>query len=484
MGDTTTNYKITATYQEALSAFERINAEIGEGAVTIKGMTDKAEKLNKELRSAKLGSEAFTFLKTETVKANQAISDLTKKTGDYNMVGMNTARLFSDAGYAAQSFSFGVMAIGNNISPLVESLQRARTAGQSWKEILVSTFTGMSGWLVSINLLVSAFTAWSIMNRDSAKDIKETTKAIKSQKEEMEDYINNVLEPERKKSKQMNMLGALLTDAPRLRDSKKSLDEQIAALKIVAGEYKKAGDSANYFATTMAVRDLQAQLDVINDKLRVVDIGAKEIINDFKSLADNDKRIERLKKEADSMGFLVALYGDYIDKIQRAMLIQASSIAEARGLKDFQISGAVAVPNRPDMTLTQKEIEELQDKRIVAITKQYNNVFNTAGKIGNLLQNSFDKAGTGFISQLNEALQIVIQIADIMEMTGLLKMIIGGATAVATGGAGAAVAGVIPGFLPIPRMQQAPTIVNVQLGTATVARVVAQGNQLAQELRY
>jgi hypothetical protein len=116
----------------------------------------------------------------QLAKFNVTVSQTTKRTGDYNMVGVNTARLFSDAGYAAQSFSFGVMSIGNNISPLVESIQRARSAGQSWKELLVSTFTGISGGLVAINILVSAITAYSIASSKASSQQKEQETTLKS----------------------------------------------------------------------------------------------------------------------------------------------------------------------------------------------------------------------------------------------------------------------------------------------------------------
>ena len=159
---------------------------------SLSALTQKIAYMRNELMNIDKSTPAFAALQNkiamteaELAKFNMVVSATTKRTGDYNMVGINTARLFSDMGYAAQSFSFGVMSIGNNISPLVESLQRARTAGQSWKDILVSTFSGTSGWLVGINMAVSAITAWSIWNRNAKDAVDEHRKSIDQLKSSM-----------------------------------------------------------------------------------------------------------------------------------------------------------------------------------------------------------------------------------------------------------------------------------------------------------
>ncbi|MFA5773000.1 MAG: hypothetical protein WC974_09745 [Thermoplasmata archaeon] len=492
MGDTTTNYKIQQTGGEDVAqAFGKINTEL----LKSQGIIQKNGEYFQKDAAGGLKRLSASYLEASGIinKTADATSNLHKRMGDFNMVGMNTARLFSDMGYTAQSFSFGVLAIGNNISPLIESLQRARLAGQSFKDILITTFTGTSGVLVGINILVSAITAWSIASSKAKTDTDNITSSLDRMTSSMIKFgeaSQFLVKPEDVQTRisQLEELGKKYrSEAERISGGAGAASKggafaewivnAFSSGKLTDAEKKRLEAVENILTKLKEQRsELEAQLEIsqVLKSLGVEEIDKNKI---------HDEKTKKIKEETKSMGFLVALYGDYLDVVQKAMMLEASG-QRARGLKEFQIAGAVAVPNRPDMQMTQKEIEELQDKRIAAITKQYNNVFNTAGKIGNLLQNSFDKTGTGFISQLNEALQIVIQIADIMEMTGLLKMIIGGAATVASAGAGAAVAGVIPGFLPIPRMQQAPTIVNVQLGTATVARVVAQGNQLAQELRY
>lgn len=562
MGDTTTNYKITATYQEALSAFERINAEIGEGSQTIAGMTDKAAKLNKEFKQTRVGSEAFEFLGQQTKKANAELSAMVGTTARFNMVGINTARLFSDMGYFATSASMGIMAIGNNISPLVESFQQAKLNGDSFGKTLMNAFSGMGGWLIGINILVSAITAYSIASAKAKQstdswdlksligDVNGFANAIKKIRKELEGLTDAKLgEALGKINKEISEQNRLLTIYSSLAQSGalgaalfggsiEGVVEQLIKLNAAQAEANKVVVKPKEGSLTF----LQEQLKSLNELFEQGDTSVGGSIIKLQAKIDAIEKLRRQgKKEKpeqinnefeESRAKAAEKYWnefyDDLDKLEQKQKEDRKKYDTE--IEDFRI-GAIEDTFRREEGLArlrtdrlialdkerldrdsinqdqhnayillleqqfQRQKSDIQDKeekkktddenkKVQNIVQSYNKIFNSASKIGNLLERSFDKAGTGFISQLNEALQIVIQIADIMEMTGLLKMIIGGAATVASAGAVPAVAGVIPGFLPIPRMQQAPTIVNVQLGTATVARVVARGNQLAQELRY
>jgi len=178
MSDVPINYNITATDAGARAAFEAIDKEVKNTTETIAGMRNRISALNKTIENTKIGSEGYKYLNSE-------MKNLTSTTQRYNAVGINTARLFSDAGYAAQSFSMGVMSMGNNISPLIESFNQARASGQSFKQILVSTFTGTSGILVGINIVISAITAFAIANRSSAEEMSKNKDEVKKLADEM-----------------------------------------------------------------------------------------------------------------------------------------------------------------------------------------------------------------------------------------------------------------------------------------------------------
>jgi len=573
MGEQVTNYKITATYQEALSAFERINAEIGEGATTIAGMTDKAAKLNKEFKQTKVGSEAFEFLGQQTKKANAELSAMVGTTARFNMVGINTARLFSDMGYFANSAQMGIMAIGNNISPLIESFQMAKTEGKSFGDVLKGAFSGYGGWLIGINILVSAITAYSIASSKAKKETEgwdlttligdmnlyaESLAKVKKQLSEMTDVnlgksigeLNKQLSElmfDQLKSMQMFSIagtgvggagGALL----------QAIFGRPEDYSVMIAKVKESLNIANQelvgrLTNPKSLNFLREQLKKLNEDFEAGDLslGSKIIAKEAQI-----KRLEELrsapkaKKERESSEEQFKINEKFIqDYIDRADKLYQKQIEDRKKyeeeLADYRVGAIEDVFRREEATARlktdrlialdkerldrgsinqeqhnayialleqqlqrqksdiadkeEKKKQDDQDKAVNKVVQSYSKILNTSSKIGNLLERSFDKAGTGFVSKLNQALQIVNEIADVMQTAGLLDLLIKGGGAVLSASTAAGLAGtVVQGLFPIggfnPRMAQAPTVINVQLGNTTVARVVAEAQQMAQELRY
>ena len=244
---------------------------------SLSALTQKIAYMRNELMSIDKSTPAFAALQNkiamteaELAKFNMVVSATTKRTGDYNMVGINTARLFSDMGYAAQSFSFGVMSIGNNISPLVESLKRAKSAGQSWKDILISTFTGTSGWLVGINILVSAITAYSIATREAGQntqdwDLKTLIGNVNAYAESLKKVNKQLQEMSSADiSKTIDMLNKKLADSILEQAKLYGLMAQNPALSILyGGQYDKLQEDMKKYMDTIG-----SAFKTMNDKNR------------------------------------------------------------------------------------------------------------------------------------------------------------------------------------------------------------------------
>ena len=224
--------------QKALDRFKpaKITLEADLAKMTILEVSNLSKKLQIELQqkikmNVPIGE--LNELKQGILRAEGSLAGLKGVSSGFNMVGTNTARLFSDMGYFATSASFGIMSVGNNISPLIESFQMARARGQSFKEILMSTFTGTSGWLVGINILVSAITAYSIATGDSKNKTDESKKSISDLVETYKNLQEKIAatNEELAKTKAMDFAATWRALNTELKNSQKEYDELIKKQK-------------------------------------------------------------------------------------------------------------------------------------------------------------------------------------------------------------------------------------------------------------
>lgn len=100
------------------------------------------------------------------------IGKLSNATGNYNAVGINTARLIQD-------LPFGLIGVGNNVTALAESFDQARNKGQSFTQILGGIFSSGNLLTLGISALITAWTLYE-KNATKAKSVtEETEKAFK-----------------------------------------------------------------------------------------------------------------------------------------------------------------------------------------------------------------------------------------------------------------------------------------------------------------
>lgn len=479
-------------------------------------------------------NEAFEKINTSIAKTSNSVQTLTKKTGDYNMVGMNTARLFSDAGYAAQSFSFGVMSIGNNISPLVESLQRARSAGQSWKDILVSTFTGTSGILVGINILVSAITAFSIATRSAKTEVDTFGNSLKAVLE-----LNDPLNGKKFQADAETLKAAIpiidaqikkygdLDNARRIAVGQKTgvssqaLDSRLFTQQLTAEEQKELETNQKMLETFKQMKvEYESRLKVAKE---LADLGFKQKESTTKTAKNKTTPIT-----ADFFDIVSATWDDYVKDIQRknfevaqkdveenlAGMIETSNARKKyfKDLETFRVQGiqnsfdreiALARKNADEQSSIYTELllknqisyaefanikdlieQEFERKRTQAEMQRYNLMLSDIGSIGNALQSAFSKSGDDFIGKLNQALQIALQIAKAINAQ---EMGIGSWLGV--------VASIIPGFGFMRGLfgsqVSSPTNTGTQVHNYTIkigdqqfAKMVVTGQNTATQLRY
>ena len=128
------------------------------------------------------------------VALDQKIARTATKTAPHYTQAMNRAstahlnfnRVIQDSPYFFQSFSMGVMAVGNNIDPLVESMKRLKEETGSMKgafKLLLTSLAGPSGIVTLISLAVSGLTAYTLWASRAKRETKAMAKDMASLKD-------------------------------------------------------------------------------------------------------------------------------------------------------------------------------------------------------------------------------------------------------------------------------------------------------------
>lgn len=160
---------------------------------------DRDVELKKQLLQYKIEKlkelEELTKIEKERKKIyNKSLSEeaaFAKKQGTANYTLVQFSRLLSDAPYFMTSFQMGLIAITNNIDPLVQQfvqLKKEAKEGETVFGLLKQSLTGVNGIMVGISLVTSIITAFALATRDSSKATKEKTEALKKQNQELAKY--------------------------------------------------------------------------------------------------------------------------------------------------------------------------------------------------------------------------------------------------------------------------------------------------------
>ncbi len=124
---------------------------------------------------------------TASVKTGHAVNGLTEIQGKANFALLNTTRLVGDMPFLFTDWRLGIMAISNNIDPLVASMGQLNTVTKGFKgtvKALLEGLKGPAGLGLAISAITGAFLVWS-QNQSRANDsTKEAVDKVKALREE------------------------------------------------------------------------------------------------------------------------------------------------------------------------------------------------------------------------------------------------------------------------------------------------------------
>jgi len=522
MADKKIEFEVKATTDQAVQAMNKVEMSVEQINKAFKevqqqsGNTLKSWKDFHNMSDMAGSSKRWADYKRQVVEAKDASGMFIKTTEDQTialqrlnettrrgaMVGLSFNRIIQDAGYFGQSAAMGFMAVGNNITYFAEQLSFAKQQGLSMTGVLKGMLTGVNAWMFAINLAVSAITFFTISQWRSKDAVDENTKSIKKQKETLEDYINNILEPERKRQQVAFFDTQLFGDQAKLESKKNSLIAAINGISFAIAEAKKEGNLSDIFGLTMQKQALEVQLKPIEEKLKAINIlwtEQKEVIK--KLIDEQNKEKDAAQKILDVFTPLqqaiADIFSDTQNKLIKEQADQLFRIAEVWGKmpKFGEVAGGLIIPNqnigtnfqKPD---TAKFLQDYEDKKAKKDADLYKSTLREFSSIGSNLRTIFKDAGDSFLNSMIESLSVVTAILEIvqsiqaiMTFLDLLKTAASVAAAPATGG-GSLLAN--PIWNPSRSMVGGggTIVIPVSIGDKLLQTIIVDTTKKAQRLRY
>lgn len=419
--------------------------------------------------NSKEAEDAFRKLASAQGAAITQSQKMTNTGNQSNMMLMSTSRIVQDLPY-------GFMAVGNNITFMVEQMAMARSQGMGFSAMLkgmLSSLAGPMGLVFLISTATSVLTMFAMSNRNSVKDIDGTTAAIKRQKEELKALFDKYQEWDKKAKDPATFMNAIARgELQRLQESRDSLKSQIAAISGVSG-----GTEAERFSRALLLTDLRSQLDVVNEKLSVIEASFRTIKSSAtEAFARANEGVKSLGENAKTtIGFLSVLYGDMLNSLDRLSKTR-------RGGGGLQFAGQVPTPDKPipNVFVSEAELKEYDAFLFTTMTAtaqsvgnlfkgMWREIFGEANNlltdfIGNIISSLADVAARGLAIDL---LNLAFPGAGLIGGLGLF-----GSKQPAGGSASA-----------VGQLQKSTNVYNINIGQQTVAQVVTEGYNTAVRLR-
>jgi hypothetical protein len=241
---------------------------------------------------------------------------------------------FSDstnkAAFALQNFGrvaadapFGLVGIGNNIAPLLESFASLRASaaatGTTIRASLLAAITGPAGLIVGVQLITSALTFWQLSQRGANKEAESGSKSAARLADELDrvrDLSNQIAQSLGQEAakvsalvfaldnnviarvKQKDAIQELINIAPQYF---KNLDREKFSIDALNQSYSKYIDSlVNQQIAQVGFKQVEKEFAKIIDlqnQLNLANVFSGLGVGDNSDIADIQKRIEFIKKQ-------------------------------------------------------------------------------------------------------------------------------------------------------------------------------------------
>lgn len=373
----------------------RASAETGQADVELQKLSDSVEnvansvalleeqhrKLFAEWSKQKIGGNEFLKLaselrmvKSELNSAYSILSDNSKIEGFNNamyrgrITAMNFNRVIQDSPYLFGSFQMGLVAIGNNIDPLVQSFRDLYKETGSVKgafQSMLASMKGGGGLVAIIGLATAAITAFALASANGKSDVKDMKDEIKELADEIQRMSRFTLQ---------NLIS-----------------EQQSKVSEIKGKMQAAKNvsqsSKAFMPAGVSVRDesyasFESNLALEQEKLNMY----KDEFAKLGDIEDVDRRITELTKEQ------LKIKGD----IAKSEFITK----EIEGLKDYK-----------KVLMGTYEVEELREKKVKQVKDHIKGMYE-------ILQDFYAKIKNDEIKDSIENIAKAVELITKLQNTG------------------------------------------------------------------
>lgn len=325
----------------------------GESVGIIGALEKQALDLDKALRAATTVPE-IANLNAKLAQTKSAISQLkstgieplTKATSQFNVVGLDFARVIQDA-------PFGIIGVGNNITQLAQSFSTLGKAGDSlsskFKLALGQIFSSSNALILGVSILTTALTYLTQKGFfDSEKGAKSLTDRLKEYEETLGSVARATLKGIQNSEGELQKFKALTAQAQNLNVSDKN---RLAAVNELQKQYPE------YLGNLTKEQILTGQ---VGDSY---DILTKQIIANAKAKAFSDE----ITKNSSDLRTLEKEQNDTANQIlaKRIELQNAQARSNESGLK---VSGQLAATDFTVLNIT-GELNDLIQKQTKSISE-------------------------------------------------------------------------------------------------------------------
>ena len=228
---------------------------------------------------------------TAQLRANQNMQGTTRQTAQMTMTMQAMNFTIRDSPYFFRDFSLGILAIGNNLNPLIDGLinvkREAKLAGSSLGKELMKSLKGPGGVIFMFSVLVSVMQAVVFAMAKTKDKTKETNDELKKLSETLKDLTDTKLLEI--KVKNLTEIRQIIAEAKKVKadEIKKALEDTTTGMKAIRLEQM----DAESFLTDEQREQLRL-LRLQNGEIAVLRGGhtsLRKIANEIKALQDEAK---------------------------------------------------------------------------------------------------------------------------------------------------------------------------------------------------
>jgi len=236
-----------------------INNQIRRTAVEIQSTNVKIQEMNYNLQKNMV---------TALANGGQAAQQMSMAMQSLNFV-------IRDSPYFFRDFALGILAVGNNLNPLIDSFIRAKQAAEaqnvSFMALMKQGLMGTSGIILGFSLLVSVLQAvvfWKAKNKEKTE---ENTKALEREQKQLEKNIETFLRykaslPAYKEGEEL--IKGIDEQIKKLEEQKKAIEENIKAQEEAIRRRQQRASTQQYDVThSRDIERLNRELELLNIQL-------------------------------------------------------------------------------------------------------------------------------------------------------------------------------------------------------------------------